>query len=202
MPEYFNTNDLLLGIGMSPNRTDLNDSTSTGVFDIFATNAGLSSMNRAREQLQEELNYLNNIRKMIRDAAVEAGATPQEAQKEAVTAVPVNTPIGVSSTGGPVEEEEVITVETDVDLTPQQTFEGLEEEQKIKRINDALENNPNATLANILDILTRWNIPTDLFRKATGTTPEEYVAQRDGTGGTGGEEGQGDDGGKDRKSVV
>jgi len=80
--------------------------------------------------------------------------------------------------GEPVVEEEV-SLEPDPDLTPQQTFEGLEEEQKIGRINDALEKNPNASLADILDILTSWNIPTDLFRKATGTTPEEYVAQRD-----------------------
>ena len=97
------------------------------------------------------------------------------------------------------KEEEQGSLEPDTDLTPQQTFEGLEEEQKIKRINDALENNPNATLANILDILTRWNIPTDLFRKATGTTPEEYVGKGDagtddGTdGGTdGGDGGTGD----------
>ena len=83
--------------------------------------------------------------------------------------------------GEPVVEEEV-SLEPDPDLTPQQTFEGLEEEQKIGRINDALEKNPNASLADILDILTSWNIPTDLFRKATGTTPEEYVAQRDGAG--------------------
>jgi len=100
--------------------------------------------------------------------------------------------------GEPVVEEEV-SLEPDPDLTPQQTFEGLEEEQKIGRINDALEKNPNASLADILDILTSWNIPTDLFRKATGTTPEEYVAQRDGTGGTGGEEGGDDDGGEEPK---
>jgi len=99
--------------------------------------------------------------------------------------------------GEPVEEEEVITVETDVDLTPQQTFEGLEEEQKIVRINDALENNPNASLADILDILTSWNIPTDLFRKATGgLSPEEYVAATSTDRGTDGGDG-GTDGGTD-----
>ena len=92
----------------------------------------------------------------------------------------------------PSVTEEVVSVETDADLTPQQTFEGLEEEQKIGRINDALEKNPNATLADILDILTTWNIPTDLFRKATGTTPEEYVGKSDG-GTDGGTDG-GDDG--------
>ena len=81
------------------------------------------------------------------------------------------------------EEEEVVTLDPPRDLTPQETFEGLEEEQKIGRINDALENNPNVTLADILDILTTWNIPTDLFRKATGKTPEEYVGNGDDTGG-------------------
>jgi hypothetical protein len=91
----------------------------------------------------------------------------------------------------PSVTEEVVSVDVDADLTPQQTFEGLEEEQKIGRINDALEKNPNATLADILDILTTWNIPTDLFRKATGTTPEEYVGK--GDAGTDG----GDDGGDD-----
>jgi hypothetical protein len=99
-----------------------------------------------------------------------------------------------SEEGEPVEEE-VVSVDVDADLTPQQTFEGLEEEQKIGRINDALEKNPNATLADILDILTTWNIPTDLFRKATGTTPEEYV----GKGGAGTDNGTdgGDEGGGD-----
>jgi len=109
VPEYFNTNDLLLGTGTSPQRTDLNDSTSGGVFDIFATNAGLSSMNRAREQLQEELNYLNNIRKMIRDAALEGGASWEDANQAANQAVPITT----------TEEEEldIFTSTTDDDTT-------------------------------------------------------------------------------------
>lgn len=75
------------------------------------------------------------------------------------------------------EDIDDIFTDTTAESTPQETFAGLEEEQKIGRINDALENNPNATLADILDILTSWNIPTELFRKATGKTPEEYVSK-------------------------
>ena len=172
MPEYFNTDDLLLGTGTSPQRTDLNDSTSGGVFDIFSTNAGLSSMNRAREQLQEELNYLNNIRKMIRDAALEGGASWEDANQAANQAVPITT----------TEEELDIfkdTTDSDIPKTPKELFQESPIEEKQAQIQSILDESPDATIDDILRVMQNWGISAELFKSATGYYPRDYVAQRD-----------------------
>ena len=172
MPEYFNTNDLLLGTGTSPQRTDLNDSTSGGVFDIFSTNAGLSSMNRAREQLQEELNYLNNIRKMIRDVALEGGASWEDANQAANQAVPITT----------TEEELDIfkdTTDSDIPKTPKELFQESPIEEKQVQIQSILDESPDATIDDILRVMQNWGISAELFKSATGYYPRDYVAQRD-----------------------
>ena len=172
MPEYFNTDDLLLGTGTSPQRTDLNDSTSGGVFDIFSTNAGLSSMNRAREQLQEELNYLNNIRKMIRDVALEGGASWEDANQAANQAVPITT----------TEEELDIfkdTTDSDIPKTPKELFQESPIEEKQVQIQSILDESPDATIDDILRVMQNWGISAELFKSATGYYPRDYVAQRD-----------------------
>lgn len=167
---------------------------------------GFDVMSRARQDLNEQLAYLENLRKMIETSAIQAGASPEDAQKAAVTAVPINAGSTVSGTeevSGVSGIGDTSTASTASTIpTPQETFQDLEEEQKIGRINDALNNNPNATVADILDILTSWNIPIDLFRKATGgLSPEEYVAATSTDGGTeGGTDGStdgGTDGGTD-----
>ena len=135
MPEYFDPNDLLLPPGIITPPRDLNNSTSGGVFDVFSTNAGLSSMNRAREQLQEELSYLNNIRRMIRDTALAGGASWEDANAAATAAVPLPS---ASSTN----ELDILEDTTGDDTTIVNTTEP---------INDTTEEEP--TLA---DIIAGW----------------------------------------------
>jgi len=103
--------------------------------------------------------------------------------------------------GEPVEEEEEDifkdTTGSDVPKTPKELFQESTIEEKQEQIQSILDESPDATIDDILRVMQNWGISAELFKSATGYYPRGYVAQRDGTGGTGGEEGGDDDGGEE-----
>lgn len=108
------------------NDTSLFPTTSgVGGFDITP---GLSSMNRARADLQDQLNYINNIRKMIRDVALEGGASWEDANKAATDAVPI------TSTTSEEEELDILTSTTDDDTTQTEIIDDKTDEPTLADI--------------------------------------------------------------------
>jgi hypothetical protein len=67
--------------------------TQTGPAGLIAgeSTPGFDAMSKARQDLNEQLTYLENIRKMVEERAIESGYSPEYAQKTAVTAAPVTT---------------------------------------------------------------------------------------------------------------
>jgi len=71
----------------------------------YGETPSFTGMRSARDELQAELSYLNNIRKMVRDRALESGSTWEDANAVATQAVPL--PSATSAGGGEKPEDAV-----------------------------------------------------------------------------------------------
>lgn len=160
------------------NNTSLFPTTSgVGGFDITT---GLSSMNRARADLQDQLNYINNVRKMIRDAALEGGASWEDANKAATDAVPI------TSTTPAEEELDILTSTTDDDTTQTEIIDDKTDEPTLADIiGDWLERQTGpVTQERIRGVLDRYGRTVGDFNEAVADVEgipefEDFVTEAD-----------------------
>jgi len=104
-----------------------------------------------------------------------------------------NSAMGTVYTQEELEDIFKNTTDSDIPKTPKELFQESTIEEKQEQIQSILDESPDATIDDILRVMQNWGISAELFKSATGYYPRGYVAQRDGTGGTGGEEGGDDD---------
>ena len=160
------------------NDTSLFPTTSgVGGFDITP---GLSSMNRARADLQDQLNYINNIRKMIRDVALEGGASWEDANKAATDAVPI------TSTTSEEEELDILTSTTDDDTTQTEIIDDKTDEPTLADIIGGwLERQTGpVTQERIRSVLDRYGKTVGDFNEAVADVEgipefEDFVTEAD-----------------------
>ena len=67
--------------------------------------------------------------------------------------------------------------------TPEEEFQALEKEAQIAKVSKVLENNPNATAADIKTVLEAYDVSPEVLAEVLdgAQSVEEYIANRDGT---------------------
>jgi len=149
---------------------------------------GLDVMGQARQDLNEQLAYLEKLRKMIEERAIEAGASPEEAQKTAVETVPVNTGYGVSGTGGDSgvpAGADIFTSTIDDSTIEPESIEEDTEPTLADIIGEWLERQEGpVTQEKILDVLGRYGRTPEDFNEAVADVEgipsfEDFVSETD-----------------------